>query len=66
MTKFDNDTAELNHVLLRASSLVERDPQAAVAYALVAIGRELAAITTQLTAIRNELKATRHPRNACP
>jgi hypothetical protein len=59
MTKFDDDTAELNHVLLKASDLFEQDPQTAVACALIGIGRGLQAITAELRGIRNELAALR-------
>jgi hypothetical protein len=50
---------EPNNDLLKASSMFERDPEAAVAYALVSIARGLLAMTAELRGIRNELTATR-------
>ena len=51
--------AELNNDLVKASNLVEQDPQTAVACALIGISRALLAITTELRGIRAELTATR-------
>jgi len=59
MATHDDNTAELNQVLLKASDLFEQDPQAAVACALIGITRGLLAITTELRGIHNELAATR-------
>jgi len=59
MTTHDDQLAELNQVLLKASGLFEQDPEAAVAYALIDITRGLLAITAELGGIRNELAATR-------
>jgi hypothetical protein len=37
MTSHDDETAELNHALLKASSLFEQNPLTAEAYALAGI-----------------------------
>jgi hypothetical protein len=58
MTTHDDQIAELNNDLVKASNLVEQDPQAAVACALIGIGRGLLAMTAELRGIRNELMAT--------
>jgi hypothetical protein len=59
MTSYDDDAAELNQVLVKASDLFEQDPEAAIASALIGIARGLHGVTAELRGIRNELAATR-------
>jgi hypothetical protein len=56
---FDDDVAELDLALVRAAGLVERDPQAAAACALVGVAQALRVMTAELRGIRNELMAMR-------